>query len=211
MTLPSITAPPGTPAFLVDGHAIEEDSVFAQVRTATGHSRARRRWTVIERVVAVSWLLEADQLEAVDSWYEDALLVGEREFAAQIANQGAGARKLWWRARWISFDIEMLHKGRGLVSGSLFLTGEGSAEGPDTGALAMEVAVSLLDIRSSIFLPADLAMEIDVELLQPVVLRMEIEVELLTTHIPEDARLTETGDLRVTEDGDARVVEETES
>lgn len=207
MSLPSITAPPGTPAFLVDGHAIEEDSVYAQVRTATGHSRARRRWTVMERVVSVGLILEADQLEAFDEWYETALLAGAREFAAQIANQGEGARKLWWRARWISFDIEMMHRGRGYVRGSLFLSGDGSEEGPNTGALAMEVAVPLLDIRSAVHLPAGMAMEIEVALLQPAVLRMEIIVALLTTYVPAAARLTEDDDLRVTEDGDARVTE----
>jgi hypothetical protein len=178
MTLPTITAPSGTPVFLAEGHGIEEDSVFAQVKFATGHSRARRVWTVTERVVSVQWFLEADEMLAVDDWYENVLLAGAREFSAYVRNQGDGM--LWWRARWVEYRTEMLHKGRGRVTGSLLLTGEGSVTGPDTGALEMEIAVALLDTRSTVSVPSGLAMEISIALLQPQLLAAEITVALLS-------------------------------
>ena len=184
MSLPSITAPPGTPAFLVAGHAIEEDSVYAQVRPMIGHSRARRVWTVVERVVSVSWVLEAEQLEAVDDWFERALLVGSRDFAAEIMNQGAGARKLWWRAKWIApFDVEMLHRGRGRVTGQLLLTGEGTEQAP-TPALAMEIAIPLVGIAGRVVLPTDLAAEFRIGLTQRAELAMEIDIALENQYPP---------------------------
>lgn len=182
MTLPTITAPEGAPVFLAEGHEIEEDSVFAQVAYTTGHSRARRVWTVPERVVTVSWLLEPDVLAAVDDWYETTLRVGSRQFAARVRNQGASAALLWWTARWITYQVEMMNLGRGRVSGTLLLTGDGSEIGPDTGALAMEIEIPLIDIRSNANVPQVLAMEISIALVQPHVLEMEVEIDLLSSY-----------------------------
>ena len=127
-TLPTITVPAGVDAFLAEGHAIDEDSVYAQVPYATGHSRTRPLWTVSERVVPVSVFVEAEQLAAMDDWYENTLLAGAEPFAAEIRNQGPGT--LWWRARWIDYQSEMLHSGCGLVSGTLFIVGNGHLAGP---------------------------------------------------------------------------------
>jgi hypothetical protein len=204
MTLPLITPPVGTPLFLVEGHGIDEDSVFDQVAFATGHSRARRVWTVTERAVSVRWLLDADELAAVDAWYEDTLAAGSLEFAVQVKDLGPGLR--WWRARWISFETQLLHLGRGLVTGTLFLTGEGSESGPETGALTMEVDVALLDDRSNVSVPKVLAMEVLVHLLQPAFLQMEVTVSLAGVYSLR--RRTEAGVVRTTEDGAERLVEE---
>jgi hypothetical protein len=204
MTLPLITVPEGTPCFLAEGHGIDEDSVFAQVPFATGHSRARRVWSVTERLVSVSWLLEADEMAAVDEWFEDTLQAGAAEFAAQVKNVGAGL--LWWRARWVSFQTEMLHLGRGRVSGVLLLTGEGSVTGPETGVLRMEVLVPLLDVRSLVDVAKPLAMEVLVPLRQPAVLRMEVFVAL--ADLSATARLTEDSVPRLTEDGAIRRIED---
>lgn len=207
MTLPTITAPDGAPVFLAEGHGIEEDSVFAQVGYTTGHSRARRVWTVPERAVAVSWLLDADVMAAVDDWYENTLLAGTRQFAARVRNQGAGSALLWWTARWIDFQTEMLNLGRGRVSGMLLLTGEGSETGPETGALAMEVEIALLDVRSTVSVPKNLAMEILIELLQPQVLRMEISIALLNSYEIVNGRITQDNVQRETQDGVPRVTQ----
>jgi hypothetical protein len=206
--LPSITAPSGAPPFLADGHGIDEDAYYGQVPYTTGHSRARRRWTQTARVVTVRWLLEEDELAEVDDWYENTLLAGTREWSARVRKQGAWPDlTLWWRARWIDYQTEMLEKGRGIVSGRLLLTGEGSADPPDTGALAMEVSIALRDIRSTVSVPAHLAMEISIALLQPTELAIEIEVALLMDYFITGARITEDGVARTTETGDARAIE----
>jgi hypothetical protein len=132
VTLPTITLPDGFPAFLVAGHAIEEDSVYSQVRMGTGHGRTRPRWTAVERVASVSMVLEADQLEEFDTWFEEDLEAGSLPFAAQIANQGAGDRKLWWTATWLEMQIELMHNGRGRVTGRLYLGGEATDVPPPT-------------------------------------------------------------------------------
>lgn len=197
MSLPSITAPSGTPPFLAYGHGIEEDSVFANVKSATGHGRKRRVYTVPERVVQVSWFLDADELEAVEDWYENTLQAGSLEFAAQVANQGPGL--LWWTARWVDIQYELLHFGRARVTGSLFLTGEGSETGPDTSDLAMEVVVALIDIRSKAVLSSSLAMEVVINLVQPLELAIEVEIELGSVY--ESLELREVGGFELREDG----------
>jgi len=184
MTLPTITAPPGTPVFLADGHGITDDSVFALWKPNTGHSRTRRVWTVSERIVTVQWFLEAEDLAAVDTWLEETLEAASLPFAARVRNQGDGEALLWWRARWVDYSFDMLPLGRARMSGRLFLTGEGSETGPDTSALAMEAGIALIDIRSSIELPSHLAMEVGLALLGPKALRMEASIALLGTYLP---------------------------
>lgn len=178
MALPTITAPPGTPVFLAAGHQHVEDSAYAQVRPTTGHSRARRVWTTTERVVAVSWLLSASQMAAVDAWFEDDLEAGALEFAAQVANLGPGL--LWYRARWISFETELLNLGRGRVSGTLLLIGEGTATPPETGALAAEISARLVSVPASFSVPVSLAAEISVPLENVRSLAAEIAVALIS-------------------------------
>jgi len=119
--------------FLAAGHGIEEDSVYAAVQMASGHSRQRRRWTVPERVVSVSWLLKGEaQIAEVDEWFDITLEAGALPFSAQVANQGSGSALLWWRARWLAgWQFEMIPGGFCRVTGQLFLTGEGSEDGPD--------------------------------------------------------------------------------
>lgn len=161
MSLPGITAPVGTPLFLADGHSITEDSMFAAVRSRTGHARLRRVRTAGERIVSVAWLLEADELLSVIDWFEDTLQSGALEFAALVANQGPGQR--WWRARWVSFETEMLHKGRGRVTGTLFLIGDPSETGPDLSQLAAEAVVALQSSATAT-IPALLAAEVVIAL-----------------------------------------------
>lgn len=161
MSLPGIIAPPGTPVFLAEGHQIAEDSVFAQVNFRSGHARSRRARTVPERVVSVSWFLEADQLADVESWFENDLQAGALQFAARVANQGPGL--LYWTARWIEFQTQMLPLGRGLVTGTLLLTGEGSETGPDLSELAAEVSVALAGAATAT-IPNELAAEVVIAL-----------------------------------------------
>ena len=82
MALPTIIAPPEAPVFLADGHEIEELSRYAQVPMQTGHSRPRARRSQPERMVDVSWFLEAAPMlaaaqdESVKARIEKMLAVG---------------------------------------------------------------------------------------------------------------------------------------
>lgn len=169
MALPTIIAPPEAGVFLADGHEIQELSRYAQVPMQTGHSRARVVRSQNERMVNVSWFLEADALLAVYEWYEGALKAGTRLFAARVATQGGDPSTgvwpslSWWTARWVEFQYEMLHYGRGIVTGRVYLIEGPFQEGPDLGALAMEIRVPLLGSATPT-VPADLAMEITVAL-----------------------------------------------
>lgn len=207
MSLPSITVPPGAPCFLAEGHAITEDSVYADVAPITGHSRTRRVWTVGERVVLVRWFLEAADMARVEAWYEHDLLAGARQFSVEVRSQANGPALVWWAARWVSFETEMMALGRGTVVGQLFLVGQPSDTPPDTSALAAEVSVPLIDVRSSLPLPAHLAAEVSIALTQPAQLRAEVAIALLSAHTHTGPRITEDGVQRVTEDGTTRVIE----
>jgi hypothetical protein len=206
MSLPGITAPPGTPVFLASGHTVSEDSVYRTVKYGTGHSRSRRVTTIAERIVTVQWFLEAGDMEAVDDWFENTLVAGTRMFAAQVANQDAPGL-LWWAARWISPpEYEMLHLGRAKLSGQLLLTGEGSVTGPDTTALAAEFEEALS--ANPILIPtnASLAAEFEEALIVPLLFFVEFE-EALAQPEPGEPRVTEDDDDRVTEDGESRETE----
>lgn len=167
MALPTIIAPPEAPVFLADGHEIENLSRYAQVPMQTGHSRPRAVRSQRERMINVVWFLEAAPLLAVYEWYEGTLEAGTRLFAARVATQGPGPTSgtwpslSWWTARWVEFQTEMLHYGRGRVFGKLYLI-EGPFEaGPDLSSLAMEILAPLLGSATPT-IPADLAMEISV-------------------------------------------------
>lgn len=169
MALPTIIAPPEAPVFLAEGHDIDELSRYAQVRMQVGHSRARPVRSANERVVSVRWFLDADALLAVYEWYEGTLEAGTRLFAAKVARQGGDPTSgewpslAWWSARWLDFSTEMLHYGRGVVSGRLYLIEGPFAEGPDLGSLAMEIRAPLIGSASPT-IPTSLAMEIEVGL-----------------------------------------------
>lgn len=162
MTLPTIIAPPTAPVFLAAGHQINEDGVFAPVRFGTGHARNRRTRTKTERTVSVSWFLEAGPLADVWSWYENDLQAGALPFAARVANQ-EGAGLVYWAARWVDFNIELLPKGRGRLTGQLYLYGEPSETGPDLSELAAEVSIALQGAATAT-IPSNLAAEVVIAL-----------------------------------------------
>lgn len=204
MSLPGVTEPAGLRPFLVAGHAIQEDSVFEQIKFITGHSRARRQRTVAERVVSVSRILDAADMKAYDDWYEDVLLSGSLQFAVQVADQ-ASKGLLWWTARWVSYQFEMMHLGRGQMTGQLFLTGEGSTTPPDTSALASETLIALIGLPGSVANNASLASEVLIALTQLIGLASETFVGLYSVRLI--GRVTEDDEERVTEDDEQRVIE----
>lgn len=161
MALPPIIAPPGTPVFLADGNDVEDISRHAQVRFATGHGRARPVRAALDSIVSVQWFLEAAQMADVYAWYEDGLDAGARTFSAYLKRFGVG---MYWReARWLNFETEMLHLGRGRVSGRLFLFGPEYTEGPAVNDLAVEVLFPLQASATATTL-ADLTAELDFSL-----------------------------------------------
>jgi hypothetical protein len=208
MTLPAIITPPGTAEFLATGHDVTEDSVYAQWKAATGHSRTRRVWTVTEREVGIEWFLEAGQLEAVEEWFETTLQAGVRTFSARIRNETTGPLLVWWEARWTRIEYEMLPLGRAHVTGSLMLFGEGSVEPPEFGLMAAEFLIELRDVRATVYPPAHLAAEFLIELIgsHPSSMAAEFLIEL-GIDTGEEARITEDGETRLTEDGETRITE----
>lgn len=205
MALPGITAPPEAPVFLASGHSIGEDSIYGVLELATGHSRTRRKQTQSERIVNVMWHLEPAVMDAVDDWYEDDLQAGARTFAARVMSQDSGAL-VWWEARWLSYETEMIHKGRGRLTGQLFLVGEASNIPPDTSSLALSVGVALTQGQGRVANNVSLALSIGVALTQPIALAMSIGVAL-TQPVPGEQRVTEDEQDRITEDGILRETE----
>lgn len=181
--MPQIRLPAGTPCFLAAGHGITPDSVYADVRMRTGHARKRRIYTSAPRVVDVAWVLEAEQMTAVDAWYEDVLLAGERAFAAQVKAQGPG--KLWWRARWVEpYEAEAMHLGRWRVTGRLLLTGVGQVEDPYIPEMEVEFGAALTATAVLTVVP---------------LLGVEFGAALTGTATPTDALWTQSGEFILTQ------------
>lgn len=162
MSLPPILAPSSAPVFLADGHQISERSPYAPVQYGSGHTRLRRVRTVPERVVSVEWFLEAGVLAEVEEWYEEVLVAGQELFSARVANQ-EGSGLVYWAARWISFEYELLELGRARLSGSIYLYGEPSATPPETGEFAVEVGI-VLESTADATIPLEFAVEMSIVL-----------------------------------------------
>lgn len=177
MALPELRPPTSVPCFLLAGHGATPNTIYADVTMRTGSPRRRRTCTTAPRVVTVAWVLEADAMAAVDAWFEDVLLAGEREFSARVKAIGPGL--LWWTARWIEpYSAEALHLGRWRVTGQLLLTGEGQVEDPYSPDLAVEFGAALRGTAVLIVVPL-LAVEFGVEVVRSLALRVEFGAAVL--------------------------------
>jgi hypothetical protein len=163
MALPGITVPDGIPILLGEGHAIEESSVFAAVKPATGHGRMRRRYTVPDRQIPVNWSLDAAEMAVFEDWFHNALDVGSNYFSIRVKDQDSRGL-LWWKAKWAApFKATPLTSNRWRVTGVIILFGEGSSVAPVSSALAMSISVPLLG-TAALSAPQPLALEISVAL-----------------------------------------------
>ena len=115
----AVALPAGVPRFHVEGHSIDEDDQYAPIGYLVGRRR-RRIFTAPYRTATIRWLLEPAALAAVSDWYEYDLEAGSLAFNAEIKDQESDALETV-EARWINFSIQMLHLGRGLITGTLFI------------------------------------------------------------------------------------------
>jgi hypothetical protein len=146
MTLPDIFPPAGLPEFLIEGHSASDTPQFAPVQFGAGPIRMRRVRTLSHRVIRVAWFLERWQLAAAEEWFESTLEAGSLPFVASVASQDAAALEQW-RAVWISWQVEALHKGRGVVRGALLVTAyepSSAAPAPAADHLLLESGDDLL-------------------------------------------------------------------
>lgn len=158
MPLPDLLLPPGVPNFVVAAQSFGQLRRYGNVERGQGHDRKRRLRTRTPRVIDVaSKKLSQAQMTALEDWYEDALLAGERPFSVELSNQGPGT--LWWSARWVKSSFKQEPSNGGwVVSGQLHLTGQGEVDPPVLGALAFEY--SLVLTGQALMLPdASLAFE----------------------------------------------------
>lgn len=137
MPLPQLTLPDGFPCFLLEGHELQKASQYAHPKFQTGHSRARRIWTVGEKTVEVGLLLEADQAAEFYDWFEGPLTDAGGWFSAHVANDEDDlSDALWYRAEFQAPPREEpMHLGRWRIAATLRLIGGGQIEEPYTGEL----------------------------------------------------------------------------
>lgn len=185
MALPFILTPAGTPPFRVSDHAIKPDEVFASIVYRTGHNRLRRLYVgSVPRIATVSWELSATQMAIVDDWAETTLEAYTRHFTAQIANI-TGTGVLYYDANWVEpYTAEPMDGGRWVVTGSLYLTGEGETDPPITSLFRSELFVPF---TGSAFVQAEkhFAVEISVFFSALQQLRMELAVAVKDFNTPE--------------------------
>lgn len=155
--IPEIRPPAGIPVFALAGHTVTPKPSYSDIEMRTGQARRRRVCTSAPRVVSVGWVLESAQMAAIDEWYEDTLLAGERQFSAQVKGIGlVGGTEglLWYTARWIEpYSAEALHLGRWRVTGTLLISGEGQEADPYSPEMLIEYGAAVRTTASLIVSP----------------------------------------------------------
>lgn len=143
MALSQILMPDGTPAFLRDNHAIELFPIYGETPVQTGTPIVRRMWVSVPRIVDVALEINTSIKNAIDDWFENTLLVGERAFSAQVQNQGPGL--LWWNCKFLAPPkTEFLGGDWWRLTGRLLLDGTGSVTGPVPTGLTGSVNIQLM-------------------------------------------------------------------
>lgn len=179
MPLPGILLPAGLPCFLIQGHASQYQSPYADVPMTTGHARKRRVCTVRPQVVSVALFLERAEMAEFRTWFKDTLVSGERAFAAHVKDQGDGF--LWYEATWVGmYQATALHKGRWRVEGQLLLSGDGEEEAPPLTSFQTEISIPL-NGSGQLHVIKYFATEIDIPLVSSIIFSTEIEVALEVT------------------------------
>lgn len=144
-TMPEIVLPADLPAWLIDGHESALDDAYAHVEMRTGHHRLRRVYRRPPEVRSVSLLLREEQAAVFDEWFERDLLVGEREFAARVANRGPGI--VWYAARFVApYEAAPLHLAGGVgwrIDARLLLSGQPQAFAPVLTPMSATTTVGL--------------------------------------------------------------------
>jgi hypothetical protein len=128
----AVPMPPGVPVFHVDGHSTALDDQYAHISYGLGHRRSRRTRTASERIITIKWLLTSEQLRAVIDWYEYDLQAGALEFTCQVKDLSSSGLETI-DARWLSFSVQMMHLGRGMVTGSMMVLAVTTGAPSNTG------------------------------------------------------------------------------
>ena len=203
MALPELLLPPGTPAFMANGHAIELVPQHADVPMRTGHMRKRRIYTASPRFVDVGVQMTQAQMAAFDAWFEGPLQAGALYFTAAVANQGAGL--LYWQAR---FEGQYSATPNDVaacwtVTARLRLVGDGSASPPVATSLAADSFVALVGAAA---FAANNALGGD-SFLALVAGGAALSADTVVALSTSSYRLREGSNLRLREDGSRRVRE----
>lgn len=205
MSLPELTLPDGTPAWLIAGHAIELTPLYADVPMRTGHERRRRVYTTVPRMVTVGLHLTAAQMLEFHQWFEGPMLAGAQRFSARVANQGPGL--LWWSALFVEpYTTTAGPKAASWrVHAKLLLTGSGSVTGPYVSAMKAAVAIPLSG-GAKIITTVTLSAAITVALQPNGAMRAAVRIALVGPDLPpayvgNGFELREDGTYALREDG----------
>lgn len=156
--LPTILVPRGLPCVLVSGHSAAPEDAFAHVPMLQGEGRKRRVYTTSGRRETVGWVLDADEMQAFDAWFESSLVVGNEKFTLEVPKLGPG-REFWAAQFDAPYTAEPIALGFWRVTGSVLLTGTPSDTPPETGELGLEIRFSL-GASARVSVPNPLALEI---------------------------------------------------
>lgn len=134
--------------------------------------------TGASRTISVSWLLTAEQMEALDVWAENSLEAYSNRFIATVKTE-EGIR--YWEAAWVdTFVDDPMPTPRGKmwsVEGAIVTFGDPTLEPPETGDLLAENSLAL-EVTATIQGRAALAAENSLALERAQSLRAENSLEL---------------------------------
>lgn len=142
MALPSIIMPSALGTWLLADYGIAQDSLYARAPMSAGADRKRRLYTVAPRRDTAALLLSREQATLFNTWFEDGLQAGARQFSAPMAKLGGGLA--WWAARFVEPpQWEPLHLGRWRLRAQLLLTDGPQTSAPTPSSLAVRPVARL--------------------------------------------------------------------
>lgn len=178
MALPELLLPVALPPFVNDGHNVELTPAFVPVPTQTGHSRRRRVFTTVPRVVDVTLILDRAEAAAFDAWFEGPLEVGVQPFSARVKNLGPGM--LWWHAKFVApYTATEINRQYSRITARLLLSGAGQVDTPYTPAMQASVHLALHG-SATLTTATQLSAAVTVALLPATYLSAAVSVALIT-------------------------------
>lgn len=144
MALPPIVSPAGVPPYREEGFGRRRANLHGNAPMGTGSARKQPLRTAAFERVTVSARFSSAAAALHYAWYEHTLRAGSLPFAAPLFGWGTPAVQ-WWHAEWEAPPTyEPLKGGLWILSGTLRLTGEPSAAGPEPTSAAVEFRAALL-------------------------------------------------------------------
>lgn len=144
MALPTIVLPAALLPWLKTPHESQDEDVYGYVTHQAGASRTRSLYTSAGRYMTVAMEVDEARRQVFHDWYENTLQSGSLPFSIQV--QDFGPDLVWFKAYMPTYSFEPRAPGAltHTFKAQVYLTGDPSIDGPDTGEFTATIRVDVL-------------------------------------------------------------------